>query len=80
MRPMDGVELNTNPSSRLIFPKVTTDTTVANKLALINTRNIALSSIIITLFENSGRPIAQVKFSLPAFGAFWAYFRASSDA
>src|SRR5262245_6493502 len=67
---MDGLELNTAPSNRLIFPKITTDLTASNKLAVINTRSVQLSSITVSLFENSGRPVTQVKFSLPAFGGF----------
>src|SRR5262249_38186174 len=67
---IDASDLNITPSSRLIFPTVTTDASSGNMLVLINTSDQRISQISVSLFENSGSLVAQRTFSLPAFSGF----------
>ena len=61
---MDGAALSSVPTNRLIFPKVTSNPSTANWLTLINTGDQAINRVAISLFENSGRLVAQGYFPL----------------
>src|SRR5438093_6173642 len=67
---IDSSDLNATPSSRLVFPTVTTDANSGNRLVLINTTDRRISEVSVSLFENSGSLVAQRTFSLPAFSGF----------
>src|SRR5207247_2248374 len=63
----DGLDVGlalSNPTNRLIFPKVTSNPSTANWLTLINTGDQAINRVAISLFENSGRLVAQGYFPL----------------
>jgi hypothetical protein len=66
----DGASLLASPASRLIFPKATTDIASANNLVLINTSNRTLSNVVASLYENSGRLVAEQRMTLAAFAGF----------
>jgi len=69
-RMMEGSKLITSPANHLIFPKVTTDLSVGNTLALVNTGNGKLNRVNLSLFENNGQMITQRSLTLPAYAGW----------
>ncbi len=67
---LDGDALTTAPSNQLIFPKVTSDSSLANRLTWINTSDKEIRRVAVSLFENSGRLVSRGYFPLPAYAAF----------
>ena len=67
---LDGDALAAAPSNQLIFPKVTSDPSLANRLTWINTSDKEIRRVAVSLFENSGRLVSRGYFPLPAYAAF----------
>src|SRR5207244_9560117 len=66
---VDGTELTTTPSSRVIFPKVFAGSSSQARLALVNTGPEAIQATM-SLYENSGQYFGSRAIALEGFSGF----------
>src|SRR5947208_10916886 len=66
---VDGGELQTTPSSRVIFPNVSTDTSSQTRLSLVNTAAQDMQGTV-SLYENSGRLAGSWNITLAGMSGF----------
>jgi hypothetical protein len=65
----NGTELIRAPSSRLIFPKVSSAASSATQLTLVNTAPEEVQGTL-SLYENDGRLVMSARIRLPEFSGF----------